>query len=54
MTNDPIALRSSNGRYLTGIPMASYDFGLWNYSTWVGAWQRFTVEMVPGERWTDR
>jgi len=52
--DDPIALRSSNGRYLTGIPYSSYDFGLWNYSSYVGSWQRFFLIMAQGERWTDR
>ncbi len=52
---DPIALRASNADYLTGIPYyPGFSYQLWNYSTGIGPWQRFIVDMVQGNRWKVR
>ena len=49
---DAIALRSAQNRYLTGVPYyPGFSYQLWNYSTWIGPWQRFTLELAQNSRW---
>ncbi|MCB9521401.1 MAG: hypothetical protein H6708_31600 [Kofleriaceae bacterium] len=52
---DALALRASNGDYLTGVPSyPPYTDQLRNYSTWIGPWQRFDLDLAQGDRWEVR
>ena len=44
--DDRIALRSSQGTYLTAMPADYFDGQIQNYGTFVGTWQGFTLRHV--------